>query len=237
MAADDSASASASAASGRAIRSYVRRAGRLTNAQRSAVEQHWPAFGLVPQGSLDLDAVFGRAAARYLEIGFGMGDALLEMAACNPEFDYLGVDVHEPGIGRVLRGLSEQALGNVKVIRGDAVQVLREHVPDASLTGVLVYFPDPWPKKRHHKRRLIQQTFVQLLSAKLACGGQLHLATDWEDYASHMLQVVDAEPLLHNLAGDGHYSRRPDARPMTKFEARGTRLGHGVWDLMFERTA
>ena len=221
--------------SGLAIRSFVRRAGRLTDAQANAVTQHWRTFGLSPDGLLDFDAVFGRRAPRFLEIGFGMGDALLELAAANPGHDYVGVEVHEPGIGRLLRGLSDQQLNNVRVIRGDAADIVRKHIADASLAGVLVFFPDPWPKKRHHKRRLIQSGFTQLLADKLECGGQLHLATDWDDYACQMLSVLGAQPQLCNLAGNGCFARRPDSRPMTKFEIRGVRLGHGIWDLLFER--
>ena len=219
----------------RAVRSFVRRAGRLTGAQRQAVERHWPAFGLEPSGVLDFSAVFGRSAKCSMEIGFGMGDALVELAAATPERDFLGVEVHEPGIGRVLRGISESSLANVRIVRGDAVDLLRHHIADHSLDTVLVFFPDPWPKKRHHKRRLIQPAFVALLAGKLSAGGRLHLATDWQDYALHIRDVVNADQRFRNLAADGGFSPRPATRPVTKFEARGTRLGHGVWDLVYER--
>ena len=219
----------------RSVRSFVRRAGRLTNAQARALECLWPQFGLEPQGQLVLDQVFGRRAPRTLEIGFGMGDALLALAAAHPERDFIGIEVYEPGIGRALRGIAEQGLGNVRLISDDAVEVLQQNFADAVFDRVLVFFPDPWPKKRHHKRRLIQPAFTALLADKLAPGGKLHLATDWEEYADAMLEVIGAEPRLRNPHGDGCFAPRPSTRPLTKFENRGRRLGHVVRDLEFER--
>jgi tRNA (guanine-N7-)-methyltransferase len=183
---------------------------------------------------LDLDAVFGRVAPRILEIGFGMGEGLAEIAAAHPENDYLGVEVHTPGVGALLKQVSERGLTNVRVIQHDAVEVLTRMLEPASLAGVHIFFPDPWHKKRHHKRRLIQSPLVSLLASRIQSGGYIHLATDWQDYAEQMLAVLSAEPLLVNSVTD--YAPRPDTRPLTKFEQRGIRLGHGVWDLVFRRT-
>ena len=219
----------------RRVRSYVRRSGRITRAQRRALERHWPAYGVDGAGLLDLDSLFARKGRRVLEIGFGMGDALVAMAGANPHLDYLGIEVHEPGIGRTLAAISGLGLDNVRLLRGDAVEVLSRRIPDASLFGVLLFFPDPWPKKRHHKRRLVQPDFVRLVAAKLEAGGRFHLATDWQEYAEHMLAVLEAAPDLENLAGPGHYAQRPADRPETKFEQRGERLGYSVWDLLFAR--
>jgi tRNA (guanine-N7-)-methyltransferase len=184
--------------------------------------------------ALDLDAVFGRAAPRILEIGFGMGEGLAEIAAAHPENDYLGVEVHTPGVGALLKQIGERGLANVRIIQHDAVEVLSHMLQPSSLAGVHVFFPDPWHKKRHHKRRLIQPPLVALLASRIRPGGYLHLATDWQDYAEQMLAVLSAEPLLANSVTD--YAPRPDTRPLTKFEQRGIRLGHGVWDLVFRRT-
>ncbi|HNQ03945.1 MAG TPA: tRNA (guanosine(46)-N7)-methyltransferase TrmB [Thiobacillaceae bacterium] len=202
--------------------------------QQRALEELGPRF-LVPYKTapLDLDAVFGRQAARVLEIGFGMGAASAAIAQAHPETDYLGVEVHTPGVGALLKWIGELGLGNVRIIRHDAVDVLQYMLADASLEGVHIFFPDPWPKKRHHKRRLIQPAFVALLTQKLKPGGYLHLATDWEDYARQMLEVLGADANLVNT-GEG-YVPRPDHRPLTKFEQRGVRLGHGVRDLLFKR--
>jgi tRNA (guanine-N7-)-methyltransferase len=220
----------------RRVRSFVRREGRMTAAQRRALEELWPRYGIAPgEESLDLDAVFARRAPRYLEIGFGMGDALAAMAERHPERDYLGIEVHQPGVGALLRALDARGLHNVRVIATDAVEVLQRRVPDSSLDGVYIFFPDPWPKKRHHKRRLVQPPFSALLARKLRAGGQVHLATDWEDYARQMLEVLEATPGLANAAGAGAFAPRPGERPVTKFERRGERLGHQVWDLIFER--
>nr|VFK64665.1 MAG: tRNA (guanine-N7-)-methyltransferase [Candidatus Kentron sp. UNK]VFK71171.1 MAG: tRNA (guanine-N7-)-methyltransferase [Candidatus Kentron sp. UNK] len=220
----------------RKIRSFVCRPGRITRAQRQALATDWGRFGIVIEGhALDLDAIFGRRAPRYLEIGFGMGDALVEMALTHPERDYLGVEVYEPGLGRVIHRLSQENLSNARAIRGDAVAVLETCIVPGALDGILLYFPDPWPKKRHHKRRIVQPGFVSLVCERLRLGGYFELATDWEDYALHMLKVLEAEPRLDNLAGPGRFSARPEHRPLTKFERRGERLGHRIWDLLFQR--
>lgn len=216
------------------IRSYVLRAGRVGSGQARALAELGPRFLLPYQSSLlDLDAAYGRNAAKILEIGFGMGEGLAEIAAAHPENDYLGVEVHTPGVGALLKRLGERGLDNVRVIQHDAVEVLTHMLAPGSLAGVHIFFPDPWHKKRHNKRRLIQPPFVRLLAERIAPGGYLHLATDWEDYALQMLEVLSAEPGLANTA-DG-FSARPDTRPLTKFEQRGLRLGHGVWDLVFRK--
>lgn len=218
------------------IRSFVMRPGRMTEAQRRALEADLPRFGLEREdGALDALAAFGREAPLVLEIGFGMGQSLVEMAAASPQVNYLGVEVHRPGIGKLLHSMAEQGVDNIRVYCDDAVPVLEECIADTSLDGVQIFFPDPWHKKRHHKRRLIQPGFVKLLCKKLKPGGFLHLATDWENYAEHMLEVLSAEPGLVNTAGAGAFAPRPAGRPLTKFEQRGQRLGHGVWDLLFER--
>lgn len=220
----------------RPIRSFVRREGRITVAQQRALETLWPRFGITPGASkLDLDVIFGRHAPRILEIGFGMGDALLACASTHPEIDYLGIEVHRPGIGSVLRKLGELNLNNVRIIDGDALEALRQHLPDVSLDAIHVFFPDPWPKKRHNKRRLVQPEFMTLAHAKLKLGGRLHFATDWESYAQHMLEVVNASPQFRNVADTGSFAIARANRPETKFERRGRALGHGVWDLIAEK--
>ncbi|MGV8990797.1 MAG: tRNA (guanosine(46)-N7)-methyltransferase TrmB [Thiobacillus sp.] len=217
------------------IRSYVLRAGRVGPGQARALAEIGPQFLLPYQpGELDLDRAFGRVAPRILEIGFGMGEGLAEIAAAHPENDYLGVEVHTPGVGALLKQLGERGLTNVRVVQHDAFEVLTRMLVPASLNGIHIFFPDPWHKTRHHKRRLIQPPLVRLLTSRLLSGGYIHLATDWENYAEQMLAVLVAEPLLHNTVAD--YAPRPDTRPLTKFEQRGIRLGHGVWDLVF-RTA
>ena len=216
------------------IRSYVLRAGRVGSGQARALAEVGPRCLLSYQPAVcNLDAAFGRAAPKVLEIGFGMGEGLAETAAAHPESDYLGVEVHTPGVGALLKQIGERGLANVRVIQHDAVEVLENMIAPASLAGVRIFFPDPWHKKRHHKRRLIQPPLVALLASRLASGGYLHLATDWQDYAEQMLAVLSAEPLLQNTVAD--YAPRPDTRPLTKFEQRGMRLGHGVWDLLFRR--
>lgn len=219
------------------IRSFVLRQGRMSDAQRRSIDEGLPRFG-VPYAPLliDFERVFGRAAPTILEIGCGMGDTTAQIAAAHPEQDYLGIEVHGPGVGNLLKLIASRELGNLRVIQHDAVEVVRDMLAPGSLAGIHVFFPDPWPKKRHHKRRLLQPAFVALLAARLAPGGYLHCATDWEEYAVQMLEVLAAEPLLENTvaAADG-YAPRPDYRPLTKFEARGLRLGHGVWDLVFRR--
>ncbi|MBN8767017.1 MAG: tRNA (guanosine(46)-N7)-methyltransferase TrmB [Thiobacillus sp. SCN 64-317] len=216
------------------IRSYVLRAGRVGSGQARALADIGPLYRLPYQpGVLDFEAVFNRRAPRILEIGFGMGEGLAETAAAHPDHDYLGVEVHTPGVGALLKQIGERGLVNVRVIQHDAVDVLTHMLAPASLAGIHIFFPDPWHKKRHHKRRLIQPPLVQLLASRLQPGGYIHLATDWQDYAGQMLAVLSAEPLLRNTVAD--YAPRPDTRPLTKFEQRGIRLGHGVWDLVFRR--
>ena len=216
------------------IRSYVLRAGRVGSGQARALAELGPRYLLPYQASLvDLDAVYRRNAPRILEIGFGMGEGLAEIAAAHPENDYLGVEVHTPGVGALLKQVGERGLDNVRVIQHDAVEVLTYMLAPRSLAGVHIFFPDPWHKKRHNKRRLIQSPFVRLLAERIAPGGYLHLATDWEDYALQMLGVLSAEPHLANTSNG--FSARPDTRPLTKFEQRGLRLGHGVWDLVYRK--
>ncbi len=218
----------------RAIRSYVLRAGRIGSGQRRALDMLAPRF-VLPNGDARLDgaAIFGRRAPLVVEIGFGMGDATADIAAASPATDFIGVEVHEPGIGALLQRIDAAGLANLRIVRDDAVRVLTERIAPGSLAGVNVFFPDPWHKKKHHKRRLIQPGFVALLASRLAAGGLLHCATDWQPYAEQMLAVLDAEPLLRNTVHG--YAPRPAHRPLTKFEQRGQRLGHGVWDLLFER--
>ena len=218
------------------VRSYVVRAGRMTEAQRRALSEHWLRYGLqLDADRIDFDAVFGRAAPKVLEIGFGMGDSLLTMAQAEPDKDYIGIEVHPPGVGRLLNNAVQADVGNLRVYLADAVDVLRECIAEASLARIQIYFPDPWHKKKHHKRRIIQPEFIALLATRLQRGGVLHLATDWQNYAEQMLLELEAEAQLINTAGLGKYAERPAFRPETKFERRGQRLGHGVWDLLFER--
>lgn len=218
----------------RPIRSYVLRQGRLTAAQQRARDELLPRYGIpFSPEPIDLDRVFGRAAPKILEIGFGMGETTARVAADHPGNDYLGIEVHTPGVGSLLKRVAELGLANVRVIQHDAVEVLERMIPPASLDGAHVFFPDPWPKKRHHKRRLIQPPLVALLTSRLKRGACVHVATDWEEYAQQILEVLSAEPLLANTAGG--YAPRPEHRPLTKFENRGLKLGHGVWDLVFRR--
>jgi tRNA (guanine-N7-)-methyltransferase len=218
----------------RAIRSFVLRAGRMGTGQQRALESLGPRFVLPFSPSpIDPQATFGRPAPLVLEIGFGMGAATAEIAAARPDTDFLGVEVHTPGVGALLKRIGEMELSNLRIVQHDAVQVVEQMVAPASLAGVHVFFPDPWHKKKHHKRRLVQPPFVALLASRLAPGGYLHCATDWQPYAEQMLEVLSAEPTLANTA-EG-YAPRPDYRPLTKFEARGLKLGHGVWDLVFKR--
>jgi len=221
----------------RKIRSFVRREGRMTKAQGDALRRLAERYLVVPQGMLDLDALFGRSAPRILEIGFGMGDALAAMARDRSESDYLGIEVHRPGVGSLLSKLEKDNTGNVRAICADAVEVLQHHLPDGSFDAVHLFFPDPWPKSRHHKRRIVQPEFIELVRRRLKPGGRFHLATDWEDYAQHMLRLMEAAPGFHNLAGAGEFSPRPPERPLTKFERRGQRLGHNLLDLIFVRDA
>lgn len=217
------------------IRSFVLRAGRMGSGQQKALEELGPQFVLpyLPE-PLDLATAFQRQAPKILEIGFGMGGATAEIAQAHPENDYLGIEVHTPGVGALLKQIGERKLSNLRIIQHDAVEVLSHMIANASLDGIHIYFPDPWHKSKHHKRRLIQPVFVALLAQKLKPGGYLHLATDWENYAEQMLEVLTNETRLINTAAD--FAPRPDYRPLTKFEQRGLRLGHGVWDLLFRRT-
>lgn len=218
----------------RRIRSFVTRAGRVSTGQRRAIDELGPHF-VIPYGSAqpDWDAIFGRRAPRVLEIGFGMGASTAEIAALRPGDDFIGVEVHEPGVGALLKLIGEQQLSNIRIIQHDAVEVLAQMIAPDSLDGVHIFFPDPWHKARHHKRRLIQPPFVAQLAAHLKPGAYLHCATDWQNYAEQMLEVLSADPSLENTVQD--YAPRPGYRPVTKFERRGLRLGHGVWDLVFRK--
>src|SRR5687768_226365 len=222
----------------RPIRSFVLRQGRVSNAQRRAHEMLMPEYGIPFTGTssenlLDLDHIFGRSAPRFLEIGFGMGETTATIAKTHPQNDYLAVEVHTPGVGSLLKQIEELGLTNIRVIQHDVVEVLQCALPPECLDGVHIFFPDPWPKARHHKRRLIQADFIALLCRHLKRDGYIHAATDWEDYASQILDVLSSEPQLSNTAID--YAPRPEYRPLTKFEQRGLRLGHGVWDLIFRK--
>ncbi|MBY0577354.1 MAG: tRNA (guanosine(46)-N7)-methyltransferase TrmB [Gallionellaceae bacterium] len=219
----------------RHIRSFVLRQGRVSPAQQRAVETLLPRFGIPYTAQpLDLDQAFGRTAPKILEIGFGMGDSTATIAQAHPENDYLALEVHTPGVGNLLKLIDAQQIANLRIMQHDAVEVLRDMVPDNALDGVHIFFPDPWHKARHNKRRLIQTPFIAQLVRKIKPGGYIHVATDWQDYAEQVLAVLSAEPLLENTAAD--YAPRPDYRPLTKFEQRGLRLGHGVWDLVLRRT-
>lgn len=214
----------------------MKRAGRLTPSQARALEELWPRFGIDPPAApLELEAVFGRAAPRTLEIGFGNGDNLAELAARHPERDYLGVEVHDPGVGHLLLRIEREGLQNIRLARHDAVEVVNRWLPPASLDEVLVFFPDPWHKKRHHKRRLVQPGFLAQLARVMAPGARLHLATDWAPYAEQMLEVCEASPDFANTLPGGSYAPRPETRPLTKFERRGLKLGHEVFDLLYRR--
>jgi len=231
---ETSAASADPAARDRPIRSFVLRQGRMSPAQQRALDTLLPRYGLPFTGEpLDFDRVFGRAADRVLEIGCGMGETTATIARAMPAVDFVGIEVHAPGVGSLLKLIADAALANVRVIRHDAVDVVATMIPPASLTGIHVFFPDPWPKKRHHKRRLLKPDFVHELARRLAAGGYLHIATDWEDYAQEILSTLAAEPLLENAARD--FAPRPASRPLTKFEARGLKLGHRVWDVMFKR--
>ena len=218
----------------RPIRSFVLRHGRFSPAQQRAHEQLLPRFGIAfASHAIDLAAAFGRTAPKVLEIGSGMGETTAAIAEAMPDRDFIAVEVHAPGVGSLLRLIDEKRLANVRIVQHDAVEVVRDMIAPGSLAGIHVFFPDPWPKKRHHKRRLLQAPFVHTLATRLAPGGYLHVATDWEPYAAAMLATLDAEPLLANAATA--YAERPSYRPLTKFERRGMRLGHGVWDIVFRR--
>lgn len=220
----------------RSIRSFVLRQGRATESQKRAFEVHWPSLGLDYSGQpVDFSTVFPKPADLVVEIGFGNGEQLLFGALHEPERNFIGIEVHSPGVGRALNAVAEAGLGNIRIYRHDAVEVLRDDIADGSLTEVRIYFPDPWHKKRHHKRRLIQADFIALLCLKLKPGGLLHLASDWQEYVEHMWEVCDNEPELLAKGGPRHSVERPDWRRQTHFETRGLKLGHGVWDLFYTR--
>jgi len=220
----------------RSIRSFVTRSGRITEAQTRALEHLWPKYGIeLDAQPLDLDAAFGRHAPRVVEIGFGNGENIAALAGAHPERDYLGIEVHRAGVGRLMLAAEGAGLSNLRIICHDAVEVLERQLAPDSLDEILILFPDPWHKKRHHKRRLIQPTFIALAVSRLKRGGLLRLATDWEPYAVQMLEVLGSQAGLVNLSPDGGYAEKPVERVTTRFEKRGARLGHGVWDLAFRR--
>lgn len=221
----------------REIKSFVMRAGRMTPSQQRGLDEGLPKFGLkISDGAINPAQVFERQAPCTLEIGFGMGHSLVEMAAAAPDQDFIGIEVHRPGVGSLLSGLLSQNLSNVRVYQEDAIEVLKQCIPDASLDRLLLFFPDPWHKARHHKRRIVQPEFAQLVRSKLKVGGVFHMATDWEPYAEYMLEVMQVAAGYQNLSSSGNWVERPAERPVTKFERRGHKLGHGVWDLKFQRT-
>lgn len=218
------------------IRSFVRRQGRMTSKQQNALEQYWSKYGLeLTNGTLDYQQVFGRHAPRVLEIGFGMGYSLATMAESSPDEDYIGIEVHKPGVGALLVECHERTINNIRVYQDDAMMVLDQCIPDNSLHRIQLFFPDPWPKKRHHKRRIVRSAFVNLLKSKLEVGGILHIVTDWQDYAEHIVNVLAEFPELNNQSCRGDFSNKPDYRPITKYEQRAQRLGHHVYELMFKR--
>ena len=220
----------------RTIRSFVRREGRMTSSQKQALENLWPRFGIEPEnGVIDFEILFGRNAPVVFEIGFGMGDSLANMALLYPEKNYLGIDVHRPGVGNLLKKIEENNITNIRIMCSDAVEVLKNNIAAESLDAVYLFFPDPWPKKKHHKRRIVQPAFVQLIRSKLKNGGVFHLATDWENYAEHMVEVMQSAEGFGNKGNESGFIERPDYRPLTKFENRGIKLGHGVWDILFEK--
>jgi tRNA (guanine-N7-)-methyltransferase len=222
----------------RRIRSFVLRAGRMTPAQERAMAELWPAYGVdLGDAPLDLEAIFGRRAPRCLEIGFGIGEVIGSLAQAHPHIDYLGIEVHRPGVGRLLLRAGQSNLRNLRIICHDAVEVLKDKIGNDAFDEILVFFPDPWHKKRHHKRRLVEPEFAALAADKLRVGGVLRLATDWQDYAEQMLAVCNNIPRLASLSADLTYVERPSFRPPTRFERRGARLGHGVWDLAYAKVA
>lgn len=221
----------------RQIRSFVLREGRLTHGQQKAIDNLWSVYGLERRaGRLDSASVFGRQAPCILEIGYGMGASLIEMAAQDPDSDFIGIEVHRPGVGALLMGIEAQQLSNLRSYCDDGVDILNQCIADASLDRLQLFFPDPWHKKRHHKRRIVRPEWLKLVATKLKPGGILHLATDWENYALEMAELCAAEPALRNLGDAAGFSDKPAWRPETKFERRGQRLGHGVWDLLWERS-
>lgn len=218
------------------IRSYVIRGGRITPAQKKAFDSYWDKYGLsLFDGKLELESCFGRKAPLVLEIGFGMGDSLHTMAKEEPEKDFIGIEVHPPGVGCLINNAGKEELKNIKVYMADAIDVLEDCISEGSLDRFQLYFPDPWHKKKHNKRRIVQLPFIDVIHNKLKLGGVIHMATDWEPYAQYMMEVLSLHPGIENIAGEYLFSPRPEFRPVTKFEKRGERLGHGVWDLMFRK--
>ncbi|MFD2164824.1 tRNA (guanosine(46)-N7)-methyltransferase TrmB [Thalassotalea euphylliae] len=220
----------------RTVRSFVKREGRLTKGQAHALENHWKDMGLNHEdGIVDVEKVFGNNNPMVLEIGFGMGKSLVEMAKNAPELNYIGVEVHRPGVGACIATAVTEEVSNLRVYEHDAIEILADCIPDGSLTTVQLFFPDPWHKKKHHKRRIVKPEFIESIRQKLKVGGVFHMATDWENYAECMLEDMQTAPGFKNLSDTNDYVPRPDSRPLTKFENRGQRLGHGVWDLQFEK--
>lgn len=221
----------------KAIRSYVIRGGRMTEAQEKAFAQWWPKFGLsLHDGALDIEATFGRQAPLVIEVGFGMGDSLLAMALAEPEKDFIGIEVHPPGVGRLINEAGKLGVENLRVFLADALDVLDDCMPNECADRFQLYFPDPWHKKKHTKRRIVQPNFVEAVRQKLKLGAVFHMATDWEHYAEHMMEAMSLASGYSNKCGEYQFSERPSYRPITKFEKRGTGLGHGIWDLLFERS-
>lgn len=217
------------------IKSFIRRIGRMTTAQRLALDTLWDKYCLDHEKTCDFNKVFGRTAPVVLEIGFGNGESLAKTAEANPDKDYIGIEVHKPGVGNLLAQLERKDIANVRVFYHDAIEVLEKCIPEHSLSAVHLFFPDPWHKRKHHKRRIVRPSFVKLIAAKLISGGYFHAATDWQHYAQHMLKILEVAEQFANQSPDKNYCPRPDYRPLTKFEQRGLRLGHGVWDLIFKR--
>jgi len=220
----------------RSIKSFVLRQGRLTNAQQNALDNHWQDYGIdFSEQLLDYRALFGNDNEIIVEIGFGNGDSLLQQAINQPQYNFIGIEVHGPGVGHLIHNANAQDIHNIKVIRHDAIDVLAQQITDNSITQLQLFFPDPWHKKRHHKRRIIKPAFIELIQKKLETGGFFHMATDWQHYAEHMLDEMDQARAFRNTAGSGNYSPTKGARCETKFERRGIKLGHGVWDLIYEK--
>ena len=217
------------------IRSFIRRQGRATAGQKQALESHWNTYCLSPDQPLNLLETFGREAPLIVEIGFGNGASLADMAEANPHLNYLGIEVHRPGVGALMMALEERDINNVRIYHHDAIEILEQKIPDHSVSGLHLFFPDPWHKRRHHKRRIVRPSFIALLEQKLKSGGYFHAATDWHGYAVDMLNTLSIASKLRNTSPSGDYCPRPDYRPLTKFENRGLKLGHGVWDLIFAR--
>ena len=221
----------------RKIQSFVKRSGRLSKGQSLGLNELWADYGInVDQTLLNFEEVFGNQSEVTLEVGFGNGDSLLEMAIHEPGQNFLGIEVYEAGVGRLVNEASKKSINNLRVIKEDAIEVLENNIPDGSISNFQLFFPDPWHKKRHHKRRIVQKSFLDLLSRKLIDDGMVHVATDWEEYAEHIMETLESHPHFKNRSGDHMYSERPQYRPLTKFENRGQKLGHGVWDIIFTKT-